>query len=86
MKDVIVIGGGDTGSGVWEQIDREPKSVTNFEIMPKPPVGRSETTPWPFWPLQLKHPHLMRKVAKNWLINTKEFISNDKRISRFKNC
>jgi glutamate synthase (NADPH/NADH) small chain len=79
MKDVIVIGGGDTGSGVWElQIDKEAKSVTNFEIMPKPPVGRSETTPWPFWPLQLKHPHLMRKVAKNWLINTKEFISNDK--------
>jgi glutamate synthase (NADPH/NADH) small chain len=45
--------------------------------MPKPPVGRSETTPWPYWPLQLKHPLHIRKVVTG-LINTKEFISNEK--------
>jgi glutamate synthase (NADPH/NADH) small chain len=62
---------------VWELKQTRSKIGDEFEIMPKPPVGRSETTPWPFWPLQLKHPHLMRKAERNWL-NTKEFISNDK--------
>jgi glutamate synthase (NADPH/NADH) small chain len=66
---------------VWElQTDRS--KIGDFEIMPKPPVGRSETTPWPFWPLQLKHhPHLMRKV-RNWLINTK--VQTIRRISGLK--
>uniref|UniRef100_UPI0031CDBC44 FAD-dependent oxidoreductase n=2 Tax=unclassified Flavobacterium TaxID=196869 RepID=UPI0031CDBC44 len=55
------------------------KSVTNFEILPKPPVGRSESTPWPFWPLQLKTSSSHEEGCdRNWLINTKEFISNDK--------
>ena len=55
------------------------KSVTNFEIMPKPPVGRSESTPWPFWPLQLKTSSSHEEGCnRNWLINTKEFIDNEK--------
>ena len=53
-KDVIVIGG-DTGSDCVGTSNRQgAKSVTNFEIMPKPPGHRSPTTPWPYWPLQLK--------------------------------
>lgn len=49
-KDVIVIGGGDTGSDCVGTSNRHgAKSVTNFEIMPKPPVGRDKSTPWPYW-------------------------------------
>ena len=79
-KDVIVIGGGDTGSDCVGTSNRHgAKSVTNFEILPKPPVGRSETTPWPFWPLQLKTSSSHEEGCnRNWLINTKEFISNEK--------
>ena len=79
-KNVIVIGGGDTGSDCVGTSNRQgAKSVTNFEILPKPPEYRSEKTPWPFWPLQLKTSSSHEEGCdRNWLINTKEFISNDK--------
>jgi glutamate synthase (NADPH/NADH) small chain len=79
-KDVIVIGGGDTGSDCIGTSNRHgAKSVTNFEIMPKPPGHRSESTPWPFWPLQLKTSSSHKEGCdRNWLINTKEFITNKK--------
>ena len=79
-KNVIVIGGGDTGSDCVGTSNRQgAKSVTNFEIMPKPPVGRSEKTPWPFWPLQLKTSSSHEEGCdRNWLINTKEFVTNAK--------
>ncbi len=77
-KDVIVIGGGDTGSDCIGTSNRHgAKSVVNFEIMPKPPGERSATTPWPFWPLQLKTSSSHKEGAdRNWLINTKEFIKD----------
>lgn len=79
-KNVIVIGGGDTGSDCVGTSNRQgAKSVTNFEIMPKPPIERSTSTPWPFWPLQLKTSSSHEEGCdRNWLINTKEFIANDK--------
>jgi glutamate synthase (NADPH/NADH) small chain len=78
-KNVIVIGGGDTGSDCVGTSNRQgAKSVTNFEILPKPPISRSETTPWPFWPLQLKTSSSHEEgCERNWLINTKEFIANE---------
>ena len=78
-KDVIVIGGGDTGSDCVGTSNRHgAKSVTNFEIMPKPPMVRSEKTPWPFWPLQLKTSSSHEEGCnRNWLINTKEFVTNE---------
>ena len=78
-KNVIVIGGGDTGSDCVGTSNRqEAKSVTNFEIMPKPPEHRSESTPWPFWPLQMKTSSSHKEgCERNWLINTKEFITNE---------
>ncbi|PQJ81066.1 glutamate synthase subunit beta [Polaribacter glomeratus] len=77
-KDVIVIGGGDTGSDCIGTSNRHgAKSVVNFEIMPKPPGHRSPTTPWPFWPLQLKTSSSHVEGAdRNWLINTKEFVKD----------
>ncbi len=79
-KDVIVIGGGDTGSDCVGTANRQgAKSVTNFEIMPKPPAHRSKKTPWPYWPLQLKTTSSHKEGCdRNWLINTKEFITDKK--------
>ena len=79
-KDVIVIGGGDTGSDCIGTSNRHgAKSVVNFEIMPKPPGHRSASTPWPFWPLKLKTSSSHKEgVERNWLINTKEFIKDKK--------
>ena len=79
-KNVIVIGGGDTGSDCVGTSNRQhAKSVTNFEILPKPPIDRSDTTPWPYWPLQLKTTSSHEEGCnRNWLINTKEFLANEK--------
>jgi glutamate synthase (NADPH/NADH) small chain len=79
-KNIIVIGGGDTGSDCVGTSNRQgAKSVTNFEIMPKPSILRNESTPWPFWPLQLKTSSSHEEGCdRNWLINTKEFITNNK--------
>ena len=79
-KNVIVIGGGDTGSDCVGTSNRQgAKSVTNFEILPKPPAERSESTPWPYWPLQLKTSTSHEEgCERNWLISTREFLTNEK--------
>ncbi len=79
-KNVIVIGGGDTGSDCIGTSNRQgAKSVTNFEIMSKPPSERSVKTPWPFWPMQLKTSSSHDEGCdRNWLVSTKEFLTNDK--------
>jgi len=77
-KNVIVIGGGDTGSDCVGTSNRQgAKSVVNFEIMPKPPGHRAASTPWPYWPLKLKTSSSHKEgVERNWLINTKEFVTD----------
>ncbi|MDX1761352.1 MAG: glutamate synthase subunit beta [Christiangramia sp.] len=78
-KDVIVIGGGDTGSDCVGTSNRHgAKSVTNFEIMPLPPESRSLEHPWPYWPFTLKTSSSHEEgVERNWSIQTKEFIKDD---------
>ena len=78
-KNVIVIGGGDTGSDCVGTSNRQgAKSVVNFEIMPKPPGNRAASTPWPYWPLKLKTSSSHKEgVERNWLINTKEFVTDE---------
>lgn len=50
-KDVIVIGGGDTGNDcIGTSMRHGAKSVTNFELLPKPPPERGRDNPWPQWP------------------------------------
>ena len=50
-KDVIVIGGGDTGNDcIGTSMRHGAKSVTNFELLPKPPAYRGRDNPWPQWP------------------------------------
>jgi glutamate synthase (NADPH/NADH) small chain len=54
-KHVIIIGGGDTGADCLGTAHRQkPRSVHQFEIMPRPPEERSPQTPWPLWPMQLR--------------------------------
>jgi glutamate synthase (NADPH/NADH) small chain len=54
-KHVIIIGGGDTGADcLGTSIRQHAASITQFEIMPKPPNSRADSTPWPLWPLMLR--------------------------------
>jgi glutamate synthase (NADPH/NADH) small chain len=54
-KRVVIIGGGDTGADCLGTSHRQcPASVTQFELLPKPPDDRSPDTPWPLWPMQLR--------------------------------
>jgi glutamate synthase (NADPH) small chain len=54
-KRVVIIGGGDTGADCLGTSHRhKPLSVHQFELMPKPPNERAESTPWPLWPMQLR--------------------------------
>jgi glutamate synthase (NADPH/NADH) len=50
-KDVIVVGGGDTGNDcIGTAMRHGAKSVVNFELLPKPSASRSRDNPWPQWP------------------------------------
>ena len=75
-KNVLVIGGGDTGSDCVGTAHRQGAlSVTQIEIMPKPPVGDNPATPWPYWPVVLKtsSSHL-EGCDRRWLLDTRRFI------------
>ena len=81
-KHVLVIGGGDTGSDCVGTANRQGAlSVTQIEIMPKPPVGENPDTPWPNWPQILKtsSSHL-EGCERRWLLDTKKFIGKDGKV------
>ena len=77
-KNVIVIGGGDTGSDCIGTSNRHgAKNVINFELASKPPTDRNEENPWPYWPFTLKTSSSHEEgVEREWSILTKEFISD----------
>lgn len=79
-KNVVVIGGGDTGSDCVGTSNRhKAKSITQIEVMPKPPVGRAENTPWPNWPNMLRTSTSHEEGAERlWSISLQEFIKNEK--------
>ncbi len=79
-KNVIVIGGGDTGSDCVGTSNRHgAKSITQFELMPKPPESRTPYMPWPTYPMLLKTSTSHEEGAKrHWAIATKEFIGDGK--------
>ena len=82
-KDVLVIGGGDTGSDCIGTAHRQGcRSVTQIEIMPKPPVGHNPNTPWPNWPVILKTTSSHEEgCTRRWNINTLEFIGEKGRVT-----
>ncbi|KQC33316.1 MULTISPECIES: glutamate synthase subunit beta [Nonlabens] len=77
-KNVIVIGGGDTGSDCIGTSNRHgAKSVTNFEILDKPTEGRPANQPWPYWPMRLRTSSSHKEgVERVFSVSTKEFIGN----------
>ncbi len=77
-KNVIVIGGGDTGSDCIGTSNRHgAKSVTNFEILSKPSEGRPAHQPWPYWPMRLKTTSSHKEgVERFFSVSTKEFIGD----------
>ena len=77
-KNVIVIGGGDTGSDCIGTSNRQDaKSVLNFEILPKPSKQRTNENPWPYWPFTLKTSSSHEEGSKRqWSILTKEFMDD----------
>ncbi len=78
-KDVVVIGGGDTGSDCVGTSNRQgAKSITQIEVLPMPPKARPESTPWPYWPMILRTSSSHEEgVQRKWSINTKAFKGNE---------
>ncbi len=78
-KNVVVIGGGDTGSDCVGTSNRHgAKSITQIEVLSKPPVGRAESTPWPNWPMMLRTSSSHDEgCERQWAINTKAFIGDE---------
>ena len=78
-KNVIVIGGGDTGSDCVGTSNRQgAASVTQFELLPKPPVSRTDEMPWPTYPMLLKTTTSHEEGAnRQWSIATKAFIGDE---------
>ena len=86
-KDVLVIGGGDTGSDCIGTAHRQGcKSVTQIEIMPKPVEGPDDPqNPWPNWPRTLKTTSSHEEgCTRRWNINTLEFLGNDGKLTGVK--
>lgn len=78
-KDVIVIGGGDTGSDCVGTSNRQHAgSIQQFEFLIQPPAGRTEAMPWPTYPMILKTTSSHEEGCERvWSINTKEFIGDE---------
>jgi glutamate synthase (NADPH/NADH) small chain len=78
-KNVLVIGGGDTGSDCVGTSNRhKAKSVTQIELLAKPPLTRNEASnPWPLWPMILNTSSSHEEgVNREWAILTKEFVGD----------
>jgi glutamate synthase (NADPH) small chain len=78
-KRVVIIGGGDTGADCLGTCHRQhPKSIHQFEIMPKPPAERAASTPWPLWPLQLRTEGAHEEGGvRDWSINSLKFTGDE---------
>ena len=82
-KHVVVIGGGDTGSDcVGTSIRQGAASVTQLEVMPKPPEMENKALSWPNWPLKLRtsSSHL-EGAERDWSVATKAFTGDDGRVT-----
>lgn len=82
-KHVLVIGGGDTGSDCIGTSNRQGAlSVTQIEIMPKPPVGNNPATPWPQWPVVLKTSSSHEEgCTRRWSLTSNKFIGKDGKLT-----
>jgi glutamate synthase (NADPH) small chain len=78
-KHVIVVGGGDTGSDcVGTSIRQGAISVTQLEILPKPPDGNNDETPWPHWPRIMRTSSSQEEgCGRRWSVLTKDLRGDD---------
>jgi glutamate synthase (NADPH/NADH) small chain len=78
-KDVVIIGGGDTGADCLGTAHRQgARSVTQLEIMPQPPDQRDSSTPWPTWPLMLRTSSAHEEGGERMFsVNTVQFRGDD---------
>ena len=78
-KRVVIIGGGDTGADCLGTAHRQgAASVHQFEIMPRPPEVRAESTPWPTWPLVYRTASAHEEGGERiYAVNTLEFLGDD---------
>ncbi len=85
-KHVVVIGGGDTGSDcIGTSIRQGALSVTNIEIFPRPPEDRTETMPWPYYPMILRTESSHQEgVQREWSILTKEFLGAQGKVEKIR--
>ena len=77
-KDVIIIGGGDTGADCLGTVHRQHcASVQQFEIMPRPPDERAPNTPWPTWPLMMRTSSAHEEGGERvYAIQTQRFVGD----------
>jgi glutamate synthase (NADPH/NADH) small chain len=82
-KHVVVIGGGDTGSDCIGTSARQgAASITQIEIMPKPPVKENKALVWPDWPIKLRSSHAHEEgCARDWAVHTRDAIGVDGRVT-----
>lgn len=87
-RKVLVIGGGDTGSDCVGTSNRHgAESVTQIEIMPKPPATRSPATPWPDWPSQMRTSSSHEEgCLRRWSLNSIRFLGENGRVSGVEVC
>jgi glutamate synthase (NADPH/NADH) small chain len=74
-RDVVIIGGGDTGADCLGTSHRQgARSVTQLELLPKPPDQRADSTPWPLWPMQLRVESSHEEGGlRDWAVSTVKF-------------
>jgi glutamate synthase (NADPH) small chain len=85
-KHVVVIGGGDTGSDCVGTSNRHGAvSVTQFELMPQPPVQENRALTWPNWPLKMRTSSSHEEGAdRDWSVGTKELIGENGKVTGLK--
>ena len=83
-KNVLVIGGGDTGSDcVGTSVRQKANSVTQIEILPKPPEKRADNNPWPYWPDTLRTSSSHKEGCnRRWSLNTRRFTGENGRLKQ----
>lgn len=82
-KKVVIIGGGDTGADCLGTVHRQGAiAVHQFEIMPRPPDARAESTPWPTYPLMYRVSAAHEEGGERvFSVNTEAFVGTDGRVS-----
>ena len=83
-KHVVVIGGGDTGSDCVGTSNRHgAKSVTQIELMPRPPEEEDKPMTWPYWPLRLRTSSSHEEGAsRDWAITTKSLTGKNGKVEK----